>query len=245
MNFCIVHTLNQFNLEYEGKIKEPSCLPVCLEEMCAGWTIETLQQMLSRLTMKNSTSIPLFFQKPEELTVFSNKQYSLIETFKLFDTRHLSRIDSLELLFIISMITSGTLVKKLETCFNIISINDEGKVTKEGFGLFLDSYVRGLSKTILKKTDTFYPRINNLRLSYKEIDLISNSVFSNQDSKISASEFLTYLTHENSSLKSIFTIYPQKLQSSQESYRDQMTNRLRTVLYIKNFLYKLISSLPN
>ena len=243
MNFCIVHTLNQLNLEYEGKLKEPSCLPICLEEMCAGWTIETLQQMLSRLTMKNSTSVPLFFQKPEELSVFSNKQYSLIETFKLFDTRHLGRIDALELLLVISMITSGTLVKKLETCFGLVSVNDEGKVTKEGFCLFLDSYIRGLTKVVLKKTDTFYPRVNNLRLSFKEIDLIANLVFSSQDEKISASEFSTYLTHENSSLKLIFTLYPQRLQSSQESYRDLMTNRLKTVIYIKNFIYKLVSTL--
>lgn len=240
MNFNIVHTLNQFNLEFEGKLKTPSCLPACLEEMCAGWTIEALQQMLSRLTMKNSTTVPLFFQKPEELSAFSNKQYALNEVFKLFDTQHLGRIDSFELLIAVCMITTGSLQKKLETSFNIISISDEGKLSKDGFCFFLDSYIRGISKSILKKTDTFYPRNPNFRLSSKEIDLICHSVFKTQNEKISAADFCVYISHENSSLKTLFTLYPQTLQSSQEFYRDLMRNRLKTVLYIKTFLNKII-----
>ena len=73
MNYSIIHTLNQFNLEFENSLKTPSCLPVCLEDLCAGWTIDSFQQILSRLTLKNTASVPMFFQKPEEMICFSNK----------------------------------------------------------------------------------------------------------------------------------------------------------------------------
>lgn len=243
MKFTIVHSLNQFNSLYESKLKEPSCLPICMEDLCAGWTTDSFYQILSRLTLKFTICAPLVIQKPEELAVFSNKINTLHEVFKLFDTRGLSRIDGMELICCFAIISSGTLQKKLETCFCSFSLNEDPRISKEAFCFFLDTYIRGLSKVLLVTTDTFYPKHPNYRLSIREIELVANAIFKNNEDKLSPGEFYAYLQQENGPLKKTFTTYPTELQKAQENYRDIMSNRLKTLPFIKNLVYDLINKL--
>jgi hypothetical protein len=242
MDFATIHTLNQFNLEFET-LKTPSCLPICLEDMCAGWTIDSFQQVLSRITMKNTTTVPLFYQKPEEMICFSNKIGTLNEVFKLFDTRGLSRIETLELVVVVAFTCSGNLLKKLETIFNVFSVSDEGKITKDGFACFLDVYVRGLCKCLLRNSDTFYPKNPNFRLAAKEIELVTNNLFRREE-KISAGDLLAVLNKENKetgALKTLFFRYPALFQKAQEEYRDLMAGRAKVIPFIKSIIIKLIS----
>ena len=243
MNYSIIHTLNQFNLEFENSLKTPSCLPVCLEDLCAGWTIDSFQQILSRLTLKNTASVPMFFQKPEEMICFSNKLNTLSEVFKLFDTRGLGRIDTYELISMIIISCSGSQQRKIEILFNVFSISDEGIISKDGFCFLLDVFIRGLSKSLLRSSDSFYPRNPNFRLSNKEIDLIASNLFKRED-KISAADFLSYISKDSGSLRTLFTLYPNLFMKSQEFYRDLMTTRLKSLPFLKSILVSLIKSLP-
>ena len=239
MNYTIIHSVNQFNSLYEMKLKKPSCLPICMEELTSGWTIETFLQIISKLTIQSQTSIPLFYQKHEELSVFSNKSSVSQEVFKLFDTRGHTRIDGMELVCSLAMCSSGPLKKKIEACVFAFTMSEKSLFTKDQFFYFLDCYFRALGKIILLETDTFYPRNPNIRLAHKEIELITEEIFKN-NKVISVQEFLNYLNRENGPLKKLFTVYPDEFQKAQENYRDLASNRLKIIPFIKNILYGLI-----
>jgi Ca2+-binding EF-hand superfamily protein len=144
MEFNIMHSLNQFHSLYEDHLKEPSCLAICMEDLCSGWNTETFKQILSKMTLKSSTCVPLFYLKHEELRIFSNKNNTLQEVFKLFDTRGLSRIDGMELVCSMAMISSGPLISKIEACFYAFSVNEENKFDRNQFCFFMDCLCRGL-----------------------------------------------------------------------------------------------------
>lgn len=183
-----MHSLAELAETYKANIKN-ECLPVCIQDLCAGWTTDTFKQVLVKFTEGGTVHPPLVFHYPAELSVISTKRGILGEVFKLFDTRALSRIDSFEILYALSLACTGALESKIENCFSLVGIREDCTVSKEEFHFFIDNLVRGVCKIALLKTDTFYPRDPNQRLSPIEITLITESVFANRTRTLSAPEF--------------------------------------------------------
>lgn len=242
MEFRTLYSVKQFNTIYENRLKKPSCLPICMEELCAGWTTETLRQIFSKVSLMSNISMPLFYLSPDELGIYSNKAFALTEVFKLFDTRGLSRIDGMELVCCMVMVSSGEFLKKLEACFYVFSMNEEAKLNRSQFCFFLDSYFRGLGKIILIESDTFYPRTPNIRMRPEEIENYADSIFKSSDSKISSQDFLIVLSQDEHFHKA-FALYPQEFQKAQEKYRDLITSRLKLIPFIKSLIYNHLSTI--
>lgn len=110
------------------------------------------------MSMNGRVALPLIFYQPTDLLPLSNKRNWLVEVFKLFDTRALTRIDALELLSVICLCTSGTLEGKINNIAFIFSFTYPGVLTREELHLLLDVLVRGVTKIALRNSDTFYPR---------------------------------------------------------------------------------------
>ena len=149
----------------------------------------------------------------------------------------------MELVCCMAMISSGSIEKKIGTCFYAFSLRPDSTVSKGEFCFFLDSLCRGFGKIILIESDTFYPKNPNQRLGDKEIELVANAIFKNADQRLSANEFSNYLDTENGPLKRLFTLYPKEFQKAQEVYRDVTAQRLKIIPVIKHLIFHIISAL--
>lgn len=238
--FMIVHTLSQYVSLYEDRLKAPSCLPLALEDLCSGWTTDTFKQILVKLTLNGKIAVPCVFNHFNELAVFSNKQNTLQEIFKLFDTRAFSRIDAMELISAIAMICSGPLDKKIENCFFAFGLSEDLTVTKDEMHLFLDSLFRGNAKVALVNTDTFYPRNPNKRVSAHEISLICDSIFTGKIKSINSEGFCQWLLREQGAMSRFFNLFVTRFQQCQEASRELNISRLRIIPFVKTLIYNEI-----
>ena len=94
--------------EYTNNLKEPSCIPTCMEEICGGCKLidcyesnnmrigsqETFKQNIQKITKKGTNPLPLWFDSPESMDGISNKLGSLQECFKLMDVRKKSNSEN-------------------------------------------------------------------------------------------------------------------------------------------------------
>lgn len=235
-NFKTVPSLEKYLENYQNKLKTPSCLPYCIEDLCSGWTTETYRQILIKLTYNGRLEVACSLWSFSDLSPISNKTNTLKEVFKLFDTRALSRVDTLELVFALSLVCSGPLDKKIDNCFFALVL--ENGVTKEQLHFFLDTLFRGISKIALVHSDTFYPKQPNLRLSQSAISKAVDSMFQGTK-RITSEEFAQWI-HSIKPLSECFSLFSQKFQSSQEHFRQQMISRIRLSSYIKQLIHSQI-----
>ena len=70
-------------------------------------TQETFKQVLQKLTKKNAAPLMLWFDNPNNMEIISNKKAALQDTFQLFDTKKLGRIDATELFAVILFMSKG------------------------------------------------------------------------------------------------------------------------------------------
>ena len=79
---------------FDKKLRQPSCLPECIEELCGGCkyiyiyigTQDTFQQVYLKLVKNAKIPLKLYFSSPEEMEILSNKRTALKGVFDLMDT---------------------------------------------------------------------------------------------------------------------------------------------------------------
>eukprot|EP01017_Pseudomicrothorax_dubius_P028407 TRINITY_DN3368_c0_g1_i1.p1 TRINITY_DN3368_c0_g1~~TRINITY_DN3368_c0_g1_i1.p1 ORF type:complete len:160 (-),score=10.75 TRINITY_DN3368_c0_g1_i1:413-892(-) len=147
-------TFDQFVREYMDNLKPPSCIPTCLEEMCGGWTQETLRQVVQKLTKKSTCPLPLWYDDPKNMEIISIKRDPVQQVFKLFDTRGIGRIDGYELFSVIVIMAEGDFSIKLADICEIFGGESASSLNKDEFFYFLDSLFRGLPKCLLRKDES-------------------------------------------------------------------------------------------
>eukprot|EP01022_Parablepharisma_sp_SALTPOND_P004480 TRINITY_DN120372_c1_g1_i1.p1 TRINITY_DN120372_c1_g1~~TRINITY_DN120372_c1_g1_i1.p1 ORF type:complete len:684 (-),score=40.78 TRINITY_DN120372_c1_g1_i1:1858-3909(-) len=117
---------------YVNKLREPSCLPEPLMDICGGCKInstklkigtqETFRQLCLKCTKNGKVPLKLWFDSYEEMEVLSRKSNSLRTLFSIFDAekirifmdkRKVDRIDTLELFAVIIMALPSDLELKL------------------------------------------------------------------------------------------------------------------------------------
>ncbi len=89
------------------------------------------------MTRKGASPIKLWFDNPEEMTVLSNKRPALQEIFKLLDTNHVGRIDTMELFANILISTQGKFETILQNMMLIFGFNNENEFSRDEFHFFL------------------------------------------------------------------------------------------------------------
>jgi len=192
--------------------------------------------VLVKISLNGKLPLPIVFHNPLDLLSLSNKRNTVFEVFKLFDTRANSRIDTLELLSVISISTSGTLEARLGNAFFIFGFNEKDRLTKEEFHYFLDCLFRGVAKVALREDDTYYPRYPNKRVSAQEISNIVSAIFSNNAVSITVENFLDWLVRENGSMNKFTNLFGKVFQECIEKTREIMVNRLKLAPFIKQIL---------
>lgn len=192
--------------------------------------------MLVKISLNGKLPLPIVFHNPLDLLSLTNKRNTVFEVFKLFDTRANSRIDTLELLAVISISTSGTLEARLANAFFIFGFNEKDRLTKEEFHYFLDCLFRGVAKVALREDDTYYPRYPNKRVSAQEISNIVSAIFANNPVSITVENFLDWLVRENGSMNKFINLFGKVFQECIEKARETMVNRLKLVPLIKQIL---------
>ena len=76
--------------------------------------------MLQKLTKKNASPLPLWFDNPNNMEIISNKKSSLQDTFQMFDVKKLGRIDATELFSVILFMSKGDYPVKLLSNIEIL-----------------------------------------------------------------------------------------------------------------------------
>lgn len=235
VEFEVLNSISALTGIYESSLKKDSCLSVCIEELCGGWTTVTYFQVLTKMTKQGRICLPLVFFSSSELAVISNKRGCLEEVFKLFDTRALSRVDAMEILSVFCLITSGSLDEKLNNAFFIFGYTDPMCLAKDECIFFLDSLIRGICKVCLTTTDTFYPRRPNKRLSLRELTRISDLIF--EDSTIlSVEDFTTRMYRKCPELNSFISLFSLNFQAASERARELMVSRIPIEAMIKRLI---------
>mmetsp|Transcript_10644 Transcript_10644/g.20613 ORF Transcript_10644/g.20613 Transcript_10644/m.20613 type:complete len:249 (+) Transcript_10644:4963-5709(+) len=235
VDFEVLNSITALTSIYEGSMKKDSCLSVCVEDLCGGWTTVTYFQVLTKMTKQGRICLPLVFYNSTELAVISNKRSCLEEVFKLFDTRALSRVDAMEMLSVFCLITSGSLDEKLNNAFFIFGYTDPMCLTKDEFIYFLDSLARGICKVCLTTNDTFYPRRPNKRLSMKELTRIADLIFENT-ATLSVEDFVARMYRKCPELNKFISLFSLNFQSAAEKARELMVSRMPLETMIKRLL---------
>jgi hypothetical protein len=235
VDFEQISSISALTASYEASLKKESCLSVCIEELCGGWTTVTFFQVLTKMTKQGRICLPLVFYTASELSAISNKRGCLDEVFKLFDTRALSRVDAMEMLSVFCLITSGSLDEKLNNAFFIFGYTDPMCLTKDEFIFFLDSLVRGISKVCLTTSDTFYPRRPNKRLALRELTRIGDLIFETTVS-LSVEDFVARMYRKCPELNSYISLFSLSFQSAAEKARELMVSRIPIEAMVKRLL---------
>ncbi len=168
-----------FTYEFEHSFKKPNCLPQEYCEFLFNWSIETAKQMAYHLLA--SEPIKFFISSVTEVEMITNKK----EIFqKIIDKSENKKIDKFELIALIPFIVESNFEIALNTTLNFFCLEneDESIITKNEFGLFIDSFFRSLHNIVkLDDIDEIYERTQNhiVRLADSEIEEILNNIFTN------------------------------------------------------------------
>ncbi|EGR28452.1 hypothetical protein IMG5_174910 [Ichthyophthirius multifiliis] len=164
--------------DYNNKLKQPSCLPRHMVELCGGWTQETFKQIIQKITKKNTAPLQLWYDSWQSMDVISIKKASLKEVFRLLDSRNIGRIDSCELFSVMLFIAKGDFDLVLSNITIIFGFKNPQNLTSDEFFYFLDSFFRGISKTLIQNNRN-EPYDINKRLSAEDIKEIVQKVYGN------------------------------------------------------------------
>lgn len=133
--------------------------------LISSGTLETLKQVIQKVTKKNTSPLPLWFDDPKNMEIISIKKEALQLLFKLMDTRGLGRIDAYELFAVMSIMVEGNVQQKLQgigpsslliglDITEIFGGEKASSLNRDEFFYFLDSLFRGLCKVCLRKGET-------------------------------------------------------------------------------------------
>lgn len=101
------------------------------------------------MTRRGISPVKLWFDSPEEMSILSNKRQVIQDIFKLFDTKVIGRIDSLELFGPILLSVQGKWETILSNAMVIFGFGNEREFSRDEFHFFLDCLFRGLFKLLI------------------------------------------------------------------------------------------------
>jgi len=181
-----------FKDEYYEKLKTPSCLPVCVEELCGGWSQETYKQVIQKITKKGSTPLPLYFDSPQSMEYMSNKGGALAELFKMMDTNKKGRIDAYEVFSFITLIVNGEYDNVFHTVVEIFGTEKPNSITPNEMYYFLDSVFRAMFKILVKKGAKPTSKLQDKRLSDEDLKMLVKKLFGDENiQSLLKEEFVT------------------------------------------------------
>ncbi|KAM3144751.1 hypothetical protein pb186bvf_003060 [Paramecium bursaria] len=224
---------NTFKQQYSNNLKEPSCLIGCIEELCGGWTQETLKSILQKLTKKNQAPLPLFFDSSESMDAISNKKNALLVTFQQFDSRGIGRIDATELFSIMLLTSKGDFSQICYNIANMFGSDQTNNMTQDEFFFFLDSLFRGLSKVLICKGETKPAQVNK-RLNDSDLNKFVTQVFKQQP-KINKEDLYQNIVAVVPLYEFLYNAYSH-MQTSLEYSRDEQLKMMKITLEVKKVM---------
>lgn len=123
-------------------------------DLCQGWKHETFQQLVTLMTKKGQSPLPLVFTSVKHLKELSNKVEPLTNIFNHMNYRKLDRIDAMELISCILLAINGSFESFMKNAvfifgFSSLAKHQSGKddqltINMFEFNFFLDSLLRGI-----------------------------------------------------------------------------------------------------
>jgi len=234
-------TFKSFLDEYQDNLKQPSCIPTCMEEICGGWSQETFKQNIQKITKKGTNPLPLWFDSPESMDGISNKLGSLQECFKVMDVRKKNRIDAYELFAVMLLMVEGAFETKLGNIIEIFGGEQPNAITQGEMHWFLDALFRGLFKILIKKGETA-PKDTNRRISDEEIKGLLKLIFKDLNSVryVMKDEMVRNMETSGFTLFNFLDKTQTAMEKSLKNAREQAILNMRISVEVKRKLYEMI-----
>ncbi|CAD8047207.1 unnamed protein product [Paramecium sonneborni] len=231
---------SSFRQQYFNNLREQSCLLPALEELCGGWTQETLKSILQKLTKKNQAPLPLFFDSSQAMDSISNKKQALATVFQQFDSRGIGRIDATELFSVMLLLSTGEISQIFYNIAVIFGSDKTHHITSDEFFFFIDCLFRGISKVLICKGEN-KPSNLNKRLNDQDINKFIQQIFKGQQ-KVNKDELYASVK-QSQQLFEFIEYISTSMQASMEYTRQQSLLMMKITMEVKKLMAQMLSQI--
>jgi len=164
-------------------------LPDCFQDICSGWTQETLRQNILQMSKKGVAPIKLWFDSPQEMMVMTNKAQTIETLFKYLDYKGLGRIDSMELLTVIALASDGKIEILLGNIMNMFGFSSSTSFSKDECYFFLDCMFRGIMKLVTPIGEK-KPIFAGKRIAHRDLEDLALEIFPMKKYEVERDRFI-------------------------------------------------------